>query len=75
MHKETQNAMVPGVTSLENWRGRKISVREIADRLRRGKSYVDSLIVTSKCFAEERRHHGYTWFSHDLLRRAVTKVQ
>lgn len=54
--------------------GTRISIREIADKVRRGKSYVDSLMSTATAFPKDKRLGGYTWFSHDLHRRGFKRV-
>lgn len=73
MGNETANAWSLGdeFAALD---GMKITIREIADRVQRGKSYVDSLVATSKFWAKEKRNQRYTWFCHDLMRRATGKI-
>lgn len=51
----------------------QLTFREIADRVGRGHSYVESLVATAKWFPAKYRNPGYTWFSHDLLRRAANR--
>jgi len=53
----------------------RITIREMADKVQRGKSFVDSLISTAKGFPPEKRVRGYTWFAHDVHRRAISKVR
>lgn len=72
MASETTNAWALG-DEFKWLAEQRLTVREIADRVGRGKSYVDSLIATAKWVKPESRNYNHTWFAHDLMRRAADK--